>query len=765
MDTRAEQAAKAPHVGGRKIGFRLTLSFAAVVALMALGSAVALWQFNVVRRQAQHLHQVDLEAQAVLRVHADMLGFRESVDGLLAERRTDRFEAEMSPRRKVFLADVDRALQALRSSTGTGDRQSMLERLEAVRLEVETQLDAIASLAGQQDWPAVQLRLDQELKGLSRSTAAFVDEIEAQVGPEQAQTLERMRKVQRQAIWTLSLTALLTLATAGVLGAKVTRGITRPLARLDAAAQALARGEFQHQVAVTGGDELVNLGAVFNETAERLRELYDARRRSEEHYRALYEDTPSMYFTVDPEGTVVSVNRFGATYLGFAVEELIGQPASRVFFDEDKAAAAGHLAACLAQPERVFEWRLRKVRKDGTLLWVEETARAVRAEDGRLAVLIVCEDITESVRAEATELALRELLESAAVEWELTFDAIEAPILILNVGGRIARFNRAARELAASVGCVDLTSLAVDEVAPAQPWQKAAELAPIVAKTRSAMHAQVRDAASGRTWDLSAGPGTGPADEERVIVVARDVTRMAELQESLRRSETMSAMGGLVAGVAHEVRNPLFGISANLDAFEARYGEREEYRRMAAALRTETDRLAALMKELLDYGRPAYEKPSPERMHEVVADALGSCAELARRRDVTVVNEVPDEIGPVLMDRKRVTQVLQNLVENAIQHTPASGTVTIEAEEVQSNGRGWIACSVSDSGAGIAAGDLPHIFEPFFTRRKGGTGLGLSIVQRIVELHGGTIEARNRPGGGASMTLRLPRVDAAEPLA
>jgi signal transduction histidine kinase len=227
----------------------------------------------------------------------------------------------------------------------------------------------------------------------------------------------------------------------------------------------------------------------------------------------------------------------------------------------------------------------------------------------------------------------------------------------------------------------------------------------------------------------------------------------------------MSAMGGLVAGVAHEVRNPLFGISANLDAFEARYGEREEYRRMAAALRTETDRLAALMKELLDYGRPAYEKPSPERMHEVVADALGSCAELARRRDVTVVNEVPDEIGPVLMDRKRVTQVLQNLVENAIQHTPASGTVTIEAEEVQSNGRGWIACSVSDSGAGIAAGDLPHIFEPFFTRRKGGTGLGLSIVQRIVELHGGTIEARNRPGGGASMTLRLPRVDAAEPLA
>ena len=113
----------------------------------------------------------------------------------------------------------------------------------------------------------------------------------------------------------------------------------------------------------------------------------------------------------------------------------------------------------------------------------------------------------------------------------------------------------------------------------------------------------------------------------------------------------------------------------------------------------------------------------------------------------------------VRMHRQRLVQVFQNLLENAIQHSPPEGRVVVETEEVSLDGGDWIAYRIQDAGSGFCNEDLPRIFEPFFTRRRGGTGLGLSIVQRIVEEHGGTITAGNCPeGGGAVMVVRFPLI-------
>ena len=98
---------------------------------------------------------------------------------------------------------------------------------------------------------------------------------------------------------------------------------------------------------------------------------------SEQRYRALYEDNPSMYFTLDPDATVASVNEFGASQLGYAVEELTGQPVGIVIHDEDKQAVLDQLAESLRNPGEVYFWRFRKVRRDGTILWVEEFARTL----------------------------------------------------------------------------------------------------------------------------------------------------------------------------------------------------------------------------------------------------------------------------------------------------------------------------------------------------------------------------------------------------
>lgn len=145
--------------------------------------------------------------------------------------------------------------------------------------------------------------------------------------------------------------------------------------------------------------QVVGLTGVMSDITGR-RQAEKALRESEERYRALYEDNPSMYFTVDPSGTVLSVNQFGCEQLGYTASELVGQSVLKVFHDEDKDIAAQSVAHCVENPGQVFHWELRKMHKAGNVLWVKETARAMQGPASQIVVFIVCEDITEHKLAE-----------------------------------------------------------------------------------------------------------------------------------------------------------------------------------------------------------------------------------------------------------------------------------------------------------------------------------------------------------------------------
>jgi PAS domain S-box-containing protein len=231
--------------------------------------------------------------------------------------------------------------------------------------------------------------------------------------------------------------------------------------------------------------------------------------------------------------------------------------------------------------------------------------------------------------------------------------------------------------------------------------------------------------------------------------------RARHLQESLRRAETMSALGAVVAGVAHEVRNPLFAISATVDALEARFGPQPAYARYTETLRQEVNRLSRLMSDLLDYGRPPRLDLADSAIGPVVTRAIAACTPLAEQTGVRLLAEIADDLPPLPLDPARMLQVLQNLIDNAIQHSPRGSQVVVRAAAVLASGAVGLELSVADQGPGIRPEDMANIFEPFFTRRRGGTGLGLSIVQRIVEQHGGEVEAGNRESGGALITVRL----------
>lgn len=138
-----------------------------------------------------------------------------------------------------------------------------------------------------------------------------------------------------------------------------------------------------------------------------------ALRDSEERYRALFRDNPSMYFTIDADGDIIAVNQYGASGLGYTVPELEGQSVFHVIHQPDQEAARAHLQACLQDPSQVHDWQFRKVKKDGSILWVEETAQAVMGRGGTLTVLVVCHDITRRRLAEEERARLQEQLQQA----------------------------------------------------------------------------------------------------------------------------------------------------------------------------------------------------------------------------------------------------------------------------------------------------------------------------------------------------------------
>ncbi len=172
-------------------------------------------------------------------------------------------------------------------------------------------------------------------------------------------------------------------------------------------------------------------------------------------------------------------------------------------------------------------------------------------------------------------------------------------------------------------------------------------------------------------------------------------------------------------------------------------------------LRGEVSRLTNLVSALLEYGKPPSHDLPLGSLSDVLGHAIRACGPLAVSANVEIVTTgcIRELLLP--MDRQRLQQVFQNLVDNAIRHSPSGGRVVIEVSAHESEA--GVRCRVCDAGPGFPSDVLPRLFEPFFSRRRGGTGLGLAIVQRIVEQHGGQVSAANNPEGGAVMIVQLPR--------
>ena len=342
---------------------------------------------------------------------------------------------------------------------------------------------------------------------------------------------------------------------------------------------------------------------------------------------------------------------------------------------------------------------------------------------------------------------LIETIQRKGAEWALTFDAIESPIFLTSADGVVVRMNRAGRDLAGGT-YQSILGRRIGTLGDGEVWRALDDVVRAIVETRESCSA--RAMAGEQHWDIG-GSVCAAEGEDRVILILRDITRLVTLQESVRQGEQLAAMGELVAGVAHEVRNPLFGMGVTLDVYEPLVNHNGDAAEMFTALRTWIDRLNQLMEDLLQYGKSWHVDLSEGRLGDVIEQAVAQTIPVADQMRVRIRAESEDGLT-MLMDPERLAHAVQNVILNAVQHSDAESDVFVDARRAN----GMIECTVRDAGPGFEPKDLPRIFQPFFTRRRGGTGLGLSIVQRIVDEHGGTVFAENAAGGGAVVRMRFP---------
>lgn len=475
---------------------------------------------------------------------------------------------------------------------------------------------------------------------------------------------------------------------------------------------------------------------------------------SEERYRLLFESTPQPIWVYNEESLrFLAVNEAATRTYGYTKEQFLSMTVNDVRPKEDIPTLL--IKNALNQNELVISSPWRHETSDKRTIYVELSSHPI-VFDGKNSRLVIVNDVTERKLLDEKQQQLHGSLQQSAMEWRQTFNAIDFPVLIVDLNGAIKRANEAAERIL-GIGADLVIGHNFAELSENEPWKKASELLESIRVNGSPVSTEVKDEASSTVWAVTLYLiNEFGSVGERAILIAQDITKRTELEASLRQSEMMSLLGSLVAGVAHEVRNPLFGISSILDAFETRFSDRTEYQRYTNVLRDEIGRLTVLMEELLEYGKPFRGEFYLVSLEEMITRSIRACLPAAEVARVNLVPDVTQSLPKIRIDRRRLSKVFVNLIENAIQHSTAGSAVTVEGKQVHDGTQNWIQCVVRDLGPGITNEDMPRIFEPFFSKRRGGTGLGLAIAQRIMQEHGGKLAATNHPDGGACMIASFP---------
>lgn len=522
-----------------------------------------------------------------------------------------------------------------------------------------------------------------------------------------------------------------------------------------------------------------------------------ALRESEERFRLTIDEAPIGMALVALDGRFFRVNRALCEIVGYTRDELTGLTFQAITHPDDLDADLA-LAGQLARGEIPrYQLEKRYLRRDGSIVDIMLSGSAVRSPEGKLLYFIAqVEDISARKRLERERQLLADAAAALAssLDYEQTLAAVAERVArdladfcivdVMEEPGHLLRVKVATADPAKAEAAARLERVRIDRGRPYLLRPVVETKQPLLLERVTARH--LEDAAQSPEH-LAALRGLTPAsllalplllrgrllgvlalvssmraygeDDLRVASALADRAAVALENATLYRAalDATKLRDQVLGIVVHDLRNPLGTVLLHAGALRERGGEAE--RRRAEAIEGAARRMRRLVDDLLDVSRMeegrlslrlARVAPRP-LLEEVGASQAGLAA--AASLDLRV--EAPPDLPDVRADRDRLLQVFENLVGNAIKFTPPGGRITLGAAP----GAGEVRLHVSDTGGGIAADDLPHVFDRFWQARRadrGGAGLGLAIVRGIVEAHGGRIEVESAPGHGSTFSFTVP---------
>lgn len=509
------------------------------------------------------------------------------------------------------------------------------------------------------------------------------------------------------------------------------------------------------------------------------------RKRAEEQLRlqsAALESAANAIMITDTAGKIIWVNPAFTQHTGYSFEEVRGKnPRLLKSGKQDRAFYQEMWETILSG--KVWRNTIINRRKDGTLNHEDLTITPICNQAGKITHFVgIKQDITEKTRAQ-------EALQASEIRYRRLFESAQDGILILDAeSGQIVDVNPYL---------IEMLGFSKEELAGKELWEIGA-FKDIVASKLAFDELQQRgyiryenlplESREGLVKQVEFVSNSYLAGESRVIQCnIRDITERKLAEEELRRtnqrlegalaelqtkthelasmtqqfwqSSKLATMGELAASVAHELNNPLATVTLQAESALEALPPGDPKRHALEVISQEVERMATLVSNLLLFSRRGHRQISTVDLREELTNTLDFIEYHLRSHKIDIVLDFAAALPTVQADRQQLRQVFLNLITNASDAMPEGGTLTFRSRAVvMAGGQTAVVVEFSDTGTGVQTGDLPKLWEPFFTTKPEGkgTGLGLAICRRTVEEHRGTIEIETGPGKGTTVRITLP---------